>query len=157
MAWILFLSGVLVSWWAGAGLRRGAAGATDAARLSDLATEIAAAGDAVLRRVEERLAELDETVVAAEQRLAQLRTALEPPAPVAAAPISAAPVAAARVEAPAAEAPAVSTSPAQEPEPHRLVCDLADAGQDEQAIARESGLLAGEVRLVLGLRKLRRT
>lgn len=53
---------------------------------------------------------------------------------------------------------AAALMPAAEavPPQHRAVWRLGDAGQDEAAIARETGLLVGEVRLILGLRRLQR-
>lgn len=152
MAWVMFLAGAGLLTWGLAGLRaQGRRLGTAEERMAHLATELAAAGEAVLQAADARLTELEEAVSAADRRLA----ALASPAALAAAPN---PTGAGKpLPGPAGdETAAAALTEAEAPATHRTVWRLADAGWDEAAIGRETGLLAGEVRLILGLRRLQR-
>lgn len=131
-------------------LRSGPDLGAEARRLENLAADIAAAAGEVAEDLERRSERLTALLQAADERLAALRGALAvqvpPPPPPAAAPAPPGP-------APAAAVPPPPAAPAL-PELHRRVYELADAGLDAEAVARELKLARGEVQLVLGLRRL---
>lgn len=157
MAWVMFLAGAGLLTWGLAGLRaQGRRLGAAEERMAHLATELATAGEAVLQAADARLTELEEAVSAADRRLAALASLAAPavPAVPAAAPI---PTGAGKpLPGPAGDETAAALTEAEAPATHRTVWRLADAGWDEVAIGRETGLLAGEVRLILGLRRLQR-
>ncbi len=99
--------------------------------LRALVAEIRAATESQLAKVEEAIGRLRLVLAQADARKAELERLLRPPA-----------------AAPAPEAP---------PDPtHAKVWSLQDAGLDPARIASETGLDAGEVSLILGLRRLGR-
>lgn len=161
MAWLLVVIGAGLVLWGLAGLRaHDRRLGTAEERLGRLAEELASAGEAVLQAADGRLAELEAAVAAADRRLAALAAPGGPgaaPAAHQAGPLK--PEAGGEPTMPSGdEAAALDAGLQPEPAPpqHRAVWRLADAGREEAAIVQETGLLAGEVRLILGLRRLTR-